>query len=187
MHAPFLALLLAVQTDPAGRVQAIHAQEGVVWAVMIPLGFITAICGITYLGRALIEHRRWLHASRLQTEAQSKVIDRLGSSDALLAYLQTPAAHRLLVLTPASTDRALETASPAARILWSVQTGIVLTLAGLGLRFGAGSAFEELADVLRIIATLAMAVGIGFVLSAAVSLVLSRRLGIIEPAPGSPS
>ncbi len=185
MHTAFLTLLVALQTDPANRAQIVHAQEGIVWAIMVPLGFITAICGITYLGRALIEHRRWVHATRLQTEAQTKVIDRLASSDALLTYLQSPSAERLLVLTPPAAAQPRGVASPVARILWSVQTGIVLALAGIGLWVGANRAFEELADVLRIIATLAIAVGVGFVLSAAVSLILSRRLGVIAPASES--
>jgi hypothetical protein len=183
MHTTFL--MLALQTDALERVQAVRALEGVVWAIMVPLGFITAIGGITYLGRCLIEYRRWRHATQLQTEAQTRVMERLASTDALVGYLQSPAAQRMLVFTPPPATRTAS--SPAARILSSVQIGIVVSVGGIGLFFGAGRVFDPLADVLRIIATLAIAVGIGFVLSAAVSLVLSRRLGILEATESSAS
>jgi hypothetical protein len=186
MNTIFLALPLALQTESFERVQSVRALEGIVWAIMVPLGFITAICGITYLGRCLIEYRRWRHATQLQTEAQTRVMERLASSDALVGYLQSPAAQRMLVFTPPpAASRAA--GSAAARILVSVQTGIVLSLGGIGLLIGAGRVFDPLADVLRIVATLAIAVGIGFVLSAGVSLVLSRRLGILEASESSAS
>lgn len=171
------AATLAAQAADATRPQTVHAMEGIVWAIMVPLGFITAICGVVYLGRALIEHRRWLQATRIQTEAHTKIVERLSSSEEMLAYLQTPGGQRLLSVTPLAETG---TAAPVGRILWSVQTGIVLTLGGVGLWIGAGRALEELGEALRVVATLTIAVGIGFVASAAVSFVLSRHLGLLD-------
>lgn len=171
-----------VAAQDANRAQVVHAQEGMIWAVMMPLAFITAICGVVYLIRAWIEQRRWLHAVRLQTETHTKIVDRLSGSDDLLAYLQSPSGQRVLSLAPA-IDAPAHTTSPVSRILWSVQTGLVLALAGGGLWIGAGRAAEEIAEALRIVAIFTTAVGLGFVLSAAVSLILSRRLGLIDAPP----
>jgi hypothetical protein len=179
-----VAATVQAQDTAANHAQTVHALEGVVWAVMMPLAFITAIGGLIYLGRALIEHRRWLYATKLQADAQTKIIDRLSASEDLIAYLQSPAAQRLIA-TSAPLNPRQSVAAPATRVLWSVQTGIVLALAGIGLWIGAGRAFEEVAEALRIVAILAIAVGAGFVLSAAVSLVLSRRLGLLDPSPES--
>jgi hypothetical protein len=168
--------------EAANRAQIVRAQEGMVWAFMVPLAIITAICGFAYLCRALIEHRRWLRATKLEAEAQARILDRLSASQDLLTYLQSPASQRMLSLSPVSPT-VHPASGPAARILWSVQTGIVLILAGIGIWIGANQAYhalEEIADVLHMVAILVVAVGIGFALSAAVSLTLSRRLGLIE-------
>jgi len=184
-----LALLLmladagaAAAQDTLGRAQIVHAQEGMIWAVMVPLAIITAICGFVYLVRAVFEHRRWLHAVRLQTETHSKIVDRLSGSEELLGYLQSPSGQRVLTLAPA-VDAPATVPSPVSRILWSIQTGIVTALAGIGLWFGAGRAADDLADALRIIAGVMTSVGLGFILSAIVSLVLSQRLGLIDAPP----
>lgn len=182
-----MAATAQAQETAASHAQAVRALEGIVWAIMTPLGFITAIGGLIYLGRSMIEHRRWLYATGLQAETQTKILDRLSATEDLMAYLQSPAAQRLIATTtpPIHTSRRTS-AAPLARVLWSVQTGIILALAGIGLWIGANRAFEEIAEALRIIAILAIAVGVGFVVSAAVSLALSRRLGLLDPSPESP-
>jgi hypothetical protein len=169
----------AAAQDTLGRAQIVHAQEGMIWAVMMPLAFITAICGLVYLARTMIEHRRWLFAVKLQTDTHTKIVDRLSGSEELLGYLQSPSGQRAFSLTPA-LDAPRGVAAPVSRILWSVQTGIVLALAGTGLWIGAGRAVDDIAEALRIIAIVTTAVGVGFVLSAGVSLVLSQRLGLID-------
>ena len=60
--ALLLALVAAAHPaaqEAANRAQVVRAQEGMVWAFMVPLAIITAICGFAYLCRAVIEHRRW--------------------------------------------------------------------------------------------------------------------------------
>ena len=190
----FPAILALAAVDPAaaqtvddlGHAQTVRALEGIVWAVMTPLGFITAICGLVYLGHAMIQHRRWIHAVRIQTEVHTKIVDRLASNEELLAYLQSPGGQKLLTVAPGVVETDRGTPAPAARILWSVQTGIVLALAGIGLWIGAGGAIREVTQALRIVATFVVAVGVGFTLSAAASLVLSRRLGLIDGVQSAP-
>src|SRR5207248_9705872 len=64
--------------------------------------------------------------------------------------------------------------------LWSLQTGIVVAVGGVGLLISNGRLIEELAQPLYLVATLAIAVGIGFVISAVAAFALSRHLGLLQ-------
>jgi hypothetical protein len=80
--------------------------------------------------------------------------------------------------------------APISRILWSVQIGIVIVAGALGLLFVSGreNVIDEVAQPLFAMAAIGISLGIGFVISSAVSYVLSRNMGLIDthtPA-GSP-
>jgi hypothetical protein len=61
-----------------------------------------------------------------------------------------------------------------------VQVGLVLVCAGIGFTFLSGRTLPEVASLLWVIGVLAVSLGVGFVLSAGVSWLLSRRLGLLE-------
>jgi tellurite resistance protein TehA-like permease len=71
--------------------------------------------------------------------------------------------------------------APISRIMWSAQTGIVVALAGLGLAGSRSFVMEELSQPLMVIALFAMSIGVGFIISAMVSYLLSRHLGLLTP------
>ena len=165
------------------RSQAIRATESIFTEVFVLLGFVAAFCTLGWITRSMIEHRRWKHATKLQTDAHTKIIDRLASNEDLLAYIQSPNGQRYLTasLGPATFEAMLQPiGAPLGRILWSVQAGIVLAAAGLGLWFAKNSVIEEAAQALQVVAILSIALGIGFVLSALVSYMLSRELGLVH-------
>jgi hypothetical protein len=144
---------------------------------------------LTWIIRTVIDHRRWLRVSKVQTEVHSKLLDRFTSNQDLLAYVQTPAGRRFLESAPISIDPASRmTGSPVTRILFSVQAGIVLAAVGLGLYTVSRSlAAQDVAEPLIVVAVLAGALGVGFVLSAFVAYLLSQRLGLLEPTTLGPS
>ena len=72
-----------------------------------------------------------------------------------------------------------------SRILWSLQAGIVLAVAALGVLFVSGRVIEEIAQPLFALGVLVLALGSGFIVSAAASFLLSRRLGLLE-TPAAP-
>ncbi len=74
--------------------------------------------------------------------------------------------------------------APVSRILWSVQAGVVLAVAGLGLLFVSGRVIPEVAEALWVFGVLALALGLGFVFSAFVAYFISRRMGLFEPLFG---
>jgi ABC-type multidrug transport system fused ATPase/permease subunit len=138
---------------------------------------------LTWLIRTLIDHRRWSRMSKVQAEVHNKLMDRFTANEDLLAYIQTPAGKRFLESAPIALDGAPRAVSaPVGRILWSVQVGLVLAAAGFGLEYVSGSIEKTVAQPLFAMGVLAISIGIGFVVSAIVSYVLSRRLGLWETA-----
>ena len=140
-----------------------------------------AIGLLVWLTRTLVDYRRWSRLAKVQTEAHTKILDRLTANEDLLAYMQTPAGARFLESSPIRLDAGPRSvAAPLGRILWSVQGGVVLMAAGVGLQYISGRLPSGAAEPLRALGALGMAIGIGFVISAAVSYVISKRLGLID-------
>ncbi len=145
--------------------------------------FITAILVVGWIARSVLEHKRWQQAMKTQTEAHVKLVDRLASNEDLLAYIQSGPGQRFLTAAPMlptidSSSRAA--GAPISRILWSMQTGIVVGLAGMGLWVAKNNVIYEVSQPLVVLGILGMAVGLGFVLSSLVSYVLSRQLGLLQ-------
>jgi len=133
---------------------------------------------LTWLVRTLIEQRRWSRLSRTQAEVHNKILDRFGSTEELLAYVKTPAGSKFLESAPIPLH--VESAGPRApmpRVLWSIQIGLIVAAAGLGMLLVSGRFDRETAQGFFAMGTIAACVGGGFILSAIVSMVLSRRLG----------
>ncbi|MEX2272491.1 MAG: hypothetical protein WD690_13540 [Vicinamibacterales bacterium] len=156
------------------------------WVEMVMVFVIVAAISIAvlWLLKALIDHRRWLRVTKTQTEVHTKLLDRFSSSDELLAYMKTPAGARFLESAPIALDAGpgrSAVSAPINRILWSVQAGIVLLLAGLALFVGRNwTTFEEVRLMLAMMGTLGSFIGIGFIVSAGAAWVLSQRFGLMD-------
>src|SRR5437016_2438663 len=101
--------------------------------IFILVIFSTIIGVFTWLIRTLVEQRRWSRLSRVQTEVHGKVLDRLTSNEELLRYIETPSGRRFLESAPIPVEGARPVSAPVGRILWSMQAGLVLAAAGIGL------------------------------------------------------
>jgi hypothetical protein len=139
--------------------------------------------------RTFVDHRRWLRLSKLQTEANAKLMDRFTSNEDLLNFIQTPAGNRFLESsTVPGEPRAI--GAPVGRILWSTQIGLVLFAVGLGFELlsaridtvaaGLDPRDGRIEVMFGIFGVLALAAGIGFIVSGVVSYLLSQRLGLME-------
>ncbi len=172
----------SVPDDPRSQALAMwgNVMDGIaVFTVMVFFGSLFA-----WLVRTLLAHRRWLRTSRVQTEVHNKLLDRFAGTGDLAAYIQTPAGQRFLEAAPLADDAGSRAvAAPLGRILWSAQIGVVLVIGGLGFQFISGRVIPEVAEGLWVIGVLAVSFGLGFVLSGALSYVLSRRLGLFDHAP----
>ena len=142
--------------------------------------------GFVWLVRSTIDQRRWLRVSRTQAEVHTKLLDRLTNNEDLISYLQTPAGRRFLESGPLLTegDAARPTAgAPLSRIILSLQAGVVLASLGIGFWISQSRFPEDIGEGFFIIGTLATALGLGFVVSAALAYVISTRFGLVVPAP----
>jgi hypothetical protein len=146
-------------------------------------GFALGIGLLIWLIRTLVDYRRWNRLAKVQTDFHTKILDRFSANNDLLAYIQSPAGSRFLQSTPIMLDAAPRSiGAPLARILWSVQGGIVLMAGGFGLEAVSGRVGDDAAQPLHALGVLGIALGLGFVASAIISFVISHRLGLFEPA-----
>ena len=149
-------------------------------------GFSVAIGLLTWLIRTFLDYRRWNRLSKVQTEVHTRLLDRFSSNEELMAYIATPAGSKFLQSAPISLDTGTSSRSmgaPLTRIMWSLQAGLVLAAAGCGLMIASGRVGEDTYLPLEIMGIFAAALGLGFAVSAAVSYVLSKKMGLLDPAP----
>ena len=162
--------------------------------IIDPLMVATVVISIVYILawviRAIMNHRRWLRMSKLQTDMQNKLLERFTSNEEMLGFIQTSAGQRFLESASVSTEPGPRVLSaPVGRMLWSIQLGTVVLVAGIGLQLVSYrlSQYEGAVAGFQVAAGLVIALGIGFILSALGSYLLSRRLGLMDPSPAPPA
>jgi hypothetical protein len=153
-------------------------------------GISLTVFALTWLIRTLIEQRRWRQLSRTQSDVHNKILDRFNTTEQLLDYIRTPAGSKFLESAPiplhVERPASGRTSTLATRILWSVQLGVVIALVGLGMLVLSAVFEQESSQGLFALGAIALCVGAGFIVSAAVSLKLSRRLGLWEGGGAPP-
>ncbi len=133
-----------------------------------------------WIVRLFVQSHRWNRAYKQQTELHARLIDKFGTSQDLAAYLETDAGQRFLMAAPmaAGDGAAQRMPNAVARVLTPLQLGIVFTLLGIGLLFLRNSG-TDMETPMAVLGTLALMPGIGFILSAAVTWFLAKRLGLL--------
>ena len=151
-------------------------------AAFIAFLIITGV--IVWLIRMIVTSRRWNKLSKVQYDVHSKLLERFSTNEDLLAYMQTPSGRRFLESAPIRLpDEPRSMTAPFSRILWSVQAGIVLVLTGIGLLYVSNSFIDEPAQFFMVIGVVTLSLGGGFIVSAIAAYGLSRKLGLLDPAP----
>jgi hypothetical protein len=163
------------------------AWKDVMGDLMIVLNFGMGVGLLGWLIRTLVDYRRWNRQTSAQTELHTKLVDRFTANNDLLAYVQSPAGARFLQSTPIALDAAPRSmGAPLGRILWSVQGGVVLIAAGIGLWIVGARIGSDASQAIEALGVIAVALGVGFAVSAAISFLISRRLGLIETPAHTP-
>ena len=188
VHNPSFFVGHETQSDNALRNESFNIAREIVQGLSVVLVISAIATGLVMILRTAINQSRWTRIARTQEEIHSKLMDRMASNQDLLAYIQSPAGRNFLESAPITLDPGhAGIGSPIGRILLSIQTGVVLTFAGAGLHI----AFRRLepnpaTEPFAVIATLAIAVGIGFMVSAGMSYAFSKRLGLIQEKDDAP-
>jgi len=139
--------------------------------VLVLFVFMVASAWIVWV---VSSNRRRQRVAEIQKEMHMKMFEKFGTSQDLLAYLQSEAGRRFM------DSATIEHARPLGRILGSIQTGLTLLLTGLGLLFLHGRLSQSWSDDTLVFGVLAVALGIGFLLSAGVSYWLSKSWGLFD-------
>jgi len=113
---------------------------------------------------------------RVMNEFHSKLLDRIGSAREFAEFFNSEAGARFL--DSMSTARG----APSSRILAALQWGVAMLSLGIAifLLVSLRPYDSETADVLTFVATVAVGVGGGMVLSSAISYLAARRMGLLE-------
>jgi hypothetical protein len=164
-----------------------RASERVMSDLLPFMVFLCVLGALLWLTRIFLENRRWGRIFKLQTDVHGKLIDRCGSSQELLTYMQTESGKRFLEAAPIPIDFEPQQRVPnaVARVLNPLQIGIVLSLLGAGFLFLRHTEADMEIPML-VLGTLFLMPGIGFILSAGITWMLAGRLGLMPDSPAAP-
>jgi predicted phage tail protein len=144
------------------------------WGLLIPLGGMVMTGWVFY---AFVDAFRQWYKQRVIGQFQAKLLDRITTINELGAFLNTEAGARFM------ESMTSEAAGPHMRILRATQSGVVLTVLGLALfiwNWLSPTTSGEAASAVYGMATIVLALGIGFLLSATLSYRLSKEMGLLD-------
>ena len=166
-----------------------QSMERIIDPIAVAAVIISLVAILGWIIKGIISHRRWLRVSKLQVDMQNKLLERFTSNEEMLAFTQTAAGQRFLESASVIAEPGPRVLSaPVGRMLWSIQLGIVILVAGVGLQI-VSYRLSEYADAItgfQVAGGIVIALGIGFILSSIGSYLLSRRLGLMDPSPTPP-
>jgi hypothetical protein len=115
--------------------------------------------------------------ARIVADLHGKFLEKCSVSQDLMGYVQSDAGRRFL------ESAANEQTNPAARILNAIQAGTILSLLGGALIIVSNLHHEvEAQEILVTLGYLVLALGLGFLVSAAISYGLCRSWGLLQQA-----
>jgi FtsH-binding integral membrane protein len=142
--------------------------------IIIALAVPSMFCWFAWLIFSTI--RRYKIA-KLQAELQSRLLEKIGSGQELVAYAQTETGRQLL------ESLKVERVAPHGRIIGALQAGIVLVVFGSGmLAVRSHVPDPQGSQGFAILGTLIVALGLGFALSSVASYYLSKSFGLLNGA-----
>ena len=118
---------------------------------------------------------RRLKVARIQSEVHSRLIDKVGSSQEFLTFLESESGKQLV----ASIGIEQPSRNPYNRILTSVQAGVILVCVSIALLV-LGVNYADVAEGFKILGGLGLAVGVGFLISAGLSYRLSKSFELLD-------
>jgi hypothetical protein len=136
---------------------------------LAPVMGLLGVAGIIgWIVQSILKNRRYQKVATLQADVQKRLLERFESPAELAAYLQSDAGLRFL------ESATFERPNVHGRIQAAVQVGIILLFAGIPFRlYLPGEAAEFLGG-------LAIALGAGFLVSAAITYFLAKKWGLFD-------
>jgi len=138
---------------------------------------LTMPCMFSWFAWVIFTTFRRYKIARLQADVQSKLLEKVGSGQDLLAYAQTDAGKQLL--ESLQVERVASEA-PYGKILGALKAGIVLFCFGAAMLWLRSHVSAQNTDGFTVFGALGIALGFGFGFSAAASYYLSRSFGLFD-------
>jgi hypothetical protein len=113
--------------------------------------------------------------AKLQSEVQTKLLDKVASGQELLAYAQTEVGRELL-----ESLKVEQRVSPYSRIIGAMQAGIIAALVGAAFLILRSRVPGDAQEGFLVLGTILTFLGFGFGLSAAASYYLSKSFGLLN-------
>ncbi len=153
-----------------------HVSDFIVFFV-----FLCILGALLWLLRVLLENRRWGRILKLQADVHSKLLDKFGNNQELLTYMNTEAGKRFLESAPipAGFGPGPQAKMSLMRVLTPLQLGVVLTLVGTGFLLMRNNAQLNAPAPFLVFGTLGLMLGLGFIISAGLSYMLARHMGLL--------
>jgi len=146
--------------------------DGEIW-VLVPLATFAMFCFVAWvIYRTKVENR----ATDVMAGLHNRMIDKFGSSEEFVKFLQTEDGKRYLT---SFTER--PEANPAQKVVTTAKTGVILTMLSLGfVAAGFFTGYEPRDNPAIILGFIGLFLGGGFLISAVAGHVLSKALDIYE-------
>ena len=148
--------------------------------VLIPIFGIFGVFGSTaYIAYVILEAIKMRHQSRVASEFNNKLFDRVGSAQELGLLLNSEGGERLLTTL---TGRPMA-GTAQMRIVRALTTGLVIFVLGLGLfmyQWFSPALDIDAAEGITLFAVIALSIGIGLLLAAGASYTMSKKLGLLD-------
>jgi hypothetical protein len=156
--------------------------EGMLDGFLAFSAFIGFLLIALWVLRISLEHKRWGRAVHAQAEMHAKLLDKFGTSQDLIAYVESEAGKRFLEAPVFQSQTQRSLALPFGRILWTVQAGVVAAILGVGILALRGHApSSDSSFGFEVFGTLITTLGVGFLVSGAVSYLLAKYMGLLNP------
>ena len=150
------------QLDQQIALEAIRTHPGRGADILIPLAFFAFVALLVWMGT-----RRKRAQIEAQAEIQKQLLAKFTTGQELASFLETPGGQKFLDQLSAAGQGA------KGRLLSGLRTGIVLTVLGVAMLLLSAVRQQQQHGMLTP-AVLLLAIGIGFLISAAVSYRLTR-------------
>ncbi|MFZ0335549.1 MAG: hypothetical protein WAN10_14040 [Candidatus Acidiferrales bacterium] len=147
------------------------------------LVFVSMTIGVAWIVWVVSNNKRRQRIAEVQREMQAKLFEKFGTSQELIEYLKTDAGSKFL------DSATIEHARPFGRVLGSVQAGLILFFLGIAMfivratmpneTFNAVDRAQTAHGFLAV-SLLLLALGFGFLASAAASYRLSKAWGLFD-------
>ncbi len=143
--------------------------------IMIAIVMVSLFSAVSYIIINVVTAIQRSKRDRYMSEVSSKLVDKLGTGPDVMSFVESEAYKNLL------GEEVMGKAPFVARILNSLQGGLVLLFGGMGL-FAAGNFGGEpdFQTFVKSAGAIVIAIGVGLVLSAGWSYLLLRKWGFLN-------